>query len=203
VTGWRRDAKRDHFDFVTKMRDRGVEVVEIHNLLAGPEGRSRSRKARSDPDNQVVPTRLSLVLPRRVRRSYLEGSTTASSQKTLIGGSSRKKRTSSRRRVGGKALQVVTGSGPAITEYLLASCEHAVHSAHHLLDLRWCHPNPLYWPARHEETILTKAIYKFHPDFAGNRSTVWWRLIRTEDHRPRRRCAKAGDVDAPSARATC
>ena len=27
--------------------------------------------------------------------------------------------------------------------------------------------NPLYWPARHEETILTTSIYKFHPDFAG------------------------------------
>jgi arginine deiminase len=32
--------------------------------------------------------------------------------------------------------------------------------------------NPLYWPARHDETLLMKAIYTFHPDFAG--STVWW-----------------------------
>ncbi len=33
--------------------------------------------------------------------------------------------------------------------------------------------NPLYWPARHEETILTASIYKFHPDFAG-KVNVWW-----------------------------
>ena len=33
--------------------------------------------------------------------------------------------------------------------------------------------NPLYWPARHEETILTTSIYKFHPDFAG-KVNVWW-----------------------------
>src|SRR5262249_30176625 len=33
--------------------------------------------------------------------------------------------------------------------------------------------NPLFWPARHEETILTTAIYKFHPDFAG-KVNVWW-----------------------------
>src|SRR5699024_7266049 len=33
--------------------------------------------------------------------------------------------------------------------------------------------NPLYWPARHHETILTTAIYKFHPDFAG-KVNVWW-----------------------------
>ncbi len=32
--------------------------------------------------------------------------------------------------------------------------------------------NPLYWPARHDETLLMKAIYQFHPDFVG--STVWW-----------------------------
>jgi arginine deiminase len=32
--------------------------------------------------------------------------------------------------------------------------------------------NPLYWPARHDETLLMKAIYRFHPDYAG--ATVWW-----------------------------
>ncbi|MYS74807.1 arginine deiminase, partial [Streptomyces sp. SID5926] len=32
--------------------------------------------------------------------------------------------------------------------------------------------NPLYWSARHDETLLMKAIYTFHPDFKG--SKVWW-----------------------------
>ncbi|MDN0125150.1 arginine deiminase family protein, partial [Yersinia aleksiciae] len=31
---WVERAKRDHFDFMTKMRERGVDVVEMHNLLA-------------------------------------------------------------------------------------------------------------------------------------------------------------------------
>ncbi len=31
---WVDQAKRDHADFVFKMRDRGVEVVEMHELLA-------------------------------------------------------------------------------------------------------------------------------------------------------------------------
>ncbi len=30
---WVDVAKRDHFDFMQKMRDRGVEVVEMRNLL--------------------------------------------------------------------------------------------------------------------------------------------------------------------------
>ena len=32
--------------------------------------------------------------------------------------------------------------------------------------------NPLYWPARQGETLLMKAIYRFHPDFVG--ATTWW-----------------------------
>ena len=32
--------------------------------------------------------------------------------------------------------------------------------------------DPLFWPARHDETLLMKAIYEFHPDYVG--STVWW-----------------------------
>ena len=52
---WVENAKRDHFDFIPKMRDRGIEVVEMHNLLtetlAIPEGRNgfstiRSRRTR-------------------------------------------------------------------------------------------------------------------------------------------------------------
>ena len=43
-----------------------------------------------------------------------------------------------------------------------------------------CTLNPLYWPARHEETILTTSIYKFDPDFAG-KVKVWWG-DPTKDH---------------------
>jgi arginine deiminase len=39
---WVENAKRDHFDFQQKLRDRGVDVVEMHDLLtqtvAAPEG---------------------------------------------------------------------------------------------------------------------------------------------------------------------
>jgi arginine deiminase len=32
---WVENAQRDHADFVNKLRNRGVEVVELHELLAG------------------------------------------------------------------------------------------------------------------------------------------------------------------------
>ena len=38
--------------------------------------------------------------------------------------------------------------------------------------------NPMYWPARREETLLIAALVRFHPAFAGTQ--VWW-----------------GDADAP------
>src|SRR5437762_9595515 len=31
---WVHEAQKDHFDFVLKMQERGVEVVELHDLLA-------------------------------------------------------------------------------------------------------------------------------------------------------------------------
>ena len=30
---WVQNARRDHYDFMTKMRERGVEVVELHTVL--------------------------------------------------------------------------------------------------------------------------------------------------------------------------
>ena len=41
---WVDNAKRDHFDFVQKMRDRGVDVVEMHNLLAETVAIPEARK---------------------------------------------------------------------------------------------------------------------------------------------------------------
>ncbi|MNC23579.1 Arginine deiminase [compost metagenome] len=34
--------------------------------------------------------------------------------------------------------------------------------------------NPMYWPARRQETLLTTAIYKFHPDFVNAEFDIWW-----------------------------
>ena len=41
---WVHEAQRDHYDFVLKMKERGVEVLELHDLLAetvnDPEARA-------------------------------------------------------------------------------------------------------------------------------------------------------------------
>ena len=41
---WVDNAKRDHFDFASKMRDRGVDVVEMHQMLAETVAMPEARK---------------------------------------------------------------------------------------------------------------------------------------------------------------
>jgi arginine deiminase len=171
---WVDNAKRDHFDFINKMRDRGIDVVEMHNLLAEtvaiPEGKKWIL------DNQVVPDQVGLGLVDEIR-SYLEGLDSRKLAETLLGGLSTE---DFPEKFGGEMLKLVKDAA-GVTEYLLPPLPNTLYTRDTTC---WIYGgvtlNALYWPARHEETILTTAIYKFHPDFAG-KVTVWWG-DPTKDH---------------------
>jgi arginine deiminase len=61
-----------------------------------------------------------------------------------------------------------------VTEYLLPPLPNTLYTRDTTCWIYGgCTLNPLYFPARREETILTTAIYRFHPDFAG-KVRVWW-----------------------------
>ncbi|ACP26598.1 arginine deiminase [Sinorhizobium fredii NGR234] len=164
---WVDNAKRDHVDFMNKMRDRGVEVLEMHNLLAQtvaiPEGKKWIL------DNQVVPNQVGLGLVDEIR-SYLEGLPDRELAETLIGGLSTYEFPET---LGGEMLQLIRDAA-GVAEYLLPPLPNTLYTRDTTC---WIYGgvtlNPLYWPARHEETILAAAIYKFHPDFAG-KVNVWW-----------------------------
>ena len=74
---------------------------------------------------------------------------------------------------GGEMLTLVKDAA-GVTEYLLPPLPNTLYTRDTTC---WIYGgvtlNPLFWPARHEEPILTTAIYKFHPDFAG-KVNVWW-----------------------------
>ena len=171
---WGENAKRDHFDFVTKMRDRGVEVVEMHNLLAETVAVAEGKKWILD--NQVVPNQMGLGFIDELR-SYLEGLDNRKLAETLIGGLSTHDFPDAH---GGQALKGAREAARG-TEYLLPPLPNTLYSRDTTC---WIYGgvslNPLYWPARHEETILTTAIYRYHPDFAG-KVNVWWG-DPTQDH---------------------
>ena len=171
---WVDNAKRDHFDFVTKMRDRGIEVLDMHNLLAEtvavPEGKKWIL------DNQVVPNQVGLGFIDELK-SYLSGLDNRKLAETLIGGLSTHDFPETH---GGEALKMVREAAGA-TEYLLPPLPNTLYTRDTTC---WIYGgvtlNALYWPARHEETILSAAIYKFHPDFA-DKVNVWWG-DPTQDH---------------------
>jgi arginine deiminase len=171
---WVDNAKRDHFDFVQKMRDRGVEVVEMHNLLTQTVAIPEAKKWILD--NQVVPDQVGLGLVDELR-SYLESLAPRDLAETLIGGLSTHDFPDAH---GGEMLKLVREAA-GMTEYLLPPLPNTLYTRDTTC---WIYGgvtlNALYWPARHEETILVTAIYKFHPDFA-EKVNVWWG-DPTKDH---------------------
>jgi arginine deiminase len=162
---WVENARRDHLDFQQKMRDRGIDVVEMHDLLAEtvaiPEAKAWIL------DHQVVPNEIGLGLMDEVR-SYLDGLTDRELAETLIGG------LSTHEFPGASDTMQLVRDAAGVNEYLLPPLPNTLYTRDTTC---WIYGgvtlNPLYWPARHEETILATSIYKFHPDFAG-KVTVWW-----------------------------
>jgi arginine deiminase len=171
---WVENAKRDHFDFVQKMRDRGIDVVEMHNLLTETVAIPEAKKWILD--NQVIPNQVGLGLVDEIR-SYLEGLTHRKLAETLIGGLS----TYDFPEIAGGEMLKVVREAAGITEYLLPPLPNTLYTRDTTCWIYGgCTVNPLFWPARHEETILTTSIYKFHPDFVG-KVKVWWG-DPTQDH---------------------
>ncbi len=164
---WVDNARRDHFDFVTKMRQRGVEVLEMHNLLAETVSIPQARKWILD--HQVVPNQVGIGLLSELR-DYLNNVPSRTLAEMLIGGLSAEEFPD---QLGSAHLALLREASGA-KDYLLAPLPNTLYTRDTTC---WIYGgvtlNPLYWPARHEETILTTAIYKFHPSFA-DKVNVWW-----------------------------
>ena len=163
---WVQNARRDHFDFMTKMRDRGVEVVELHNLLtetlADPEARTwlldRKITANEVGLGLVASTRafLETLEPRRLAEFMVGGLATADLPDGFR-----------------PAYLALAREHTGVREYLMPPLPNTLYTRDTTC---WIYGgvtlNPLYWPARRDETLLMKAIYTFHPDFAD--ATIWW-----------------------------
>ncbi len=163
---WVENAQRDHADFVNKLTQRGVEVVELHDLVAQtmaiPEARSWLL------DRKVVPNKVGLGLVDGTR-SFLESLEPQALAEFLIGGMAVNDLPEDFR----SGYVSLARESVGAREYLLPPLPNTLYTRDTTC---WLYGgltmNPLYWPARKDETILYKAMYEFHPDFVG--STVWW-----------------------------
>jgi arginine deiminase len=163
---WVENAQRDHADFRNKLADRGVEVVELHDLLAEtmaiPEAKAWLL------DRKIVANQVGIGLVDGTR-AFLESLSTRKLAEYLIGGLATRDLPGDFRSAYVSLARESTGA----REYLMPPLPNTLYTRDTTC---WLYGgvtlNPLFWPARHDETLLYKAIYLHHPDFVG--STVWW-----------------------------
>ncbi|WP_107878603.1 arginine deiminase [Neisseria animaloris] len=165
---WVSQAKRDHFDFVTKMRERGVEVLEMHNLLAETIGDPKALKWILD--RKITANNVSGIIMNELR-SWFEGLNARQQAEFLIGGVSVNDLPSDLNGDVGALLRAAQGNAG----FVLPPLPNTQFTRDNTC---WIYGgvslNPMYWPARRQETLLTSAIYKFHPLFAEEDFKVWW-----------------------------
>ncbi|MGW6283411.1 arginine deiminase [Streptomyces sp. NPDC055107] len=163
---WVENAQRDHADFVAQLTARGVEVVELHDLLAAtvavPEARAWLL------DRKITANEVGLGLIDDTR-AFLETLTPRQLAEYLIGGLATADLPDAFR----SGYVALAREGAGAREYLMPPLPNTLYTRDTTC---WLYGgvtlNPLYWSARRDETLLMKAIYAFHPDFRG--STVWW-----------------------------
>lgn len=163
---WVDAARRDHLDFVHKLRDRDIEVVELHDLLAETLAIPGAKSWLLD--RKIVPNRVGLGMAQPTR-DYLDSLAPHVVARLLIGG------------LGitdlPKELQTshmaLARQHNGDREYLIPPLPNTLYTRD---TTSWVYGgltlNPLYWNVRQEETLLMKAIYDFHPQYTG--SQVWW-----------------------------
>ena len=163
---WVQNARRDHFDFMSKLRDRGVEVVELHNLLTEMLAIGEARQWLLDRKITANEVGLGLLDDTRAFLDALEPRKLA---EFMIGGLATTDLPDDFR----PGYLALVREHTGVRDYLMPPLPNTLFTRDTTC---WIYGgvtlNPLYWPARHDETLLMKALYTFHPEFAGAR--IWW-----------------------------
>ena len=162
---WVQEAQKDHYDFVLKMQQRGVEVLDLHELLAET---LTDLGARSWVlDRRVTANSVGLTVARAVR-PWLEAMPAKKLADHLIGGIAMEDLPKSESSA--LLLEVLGG-----TSFLIPPIPNTLFQRDPSC---WIYGgvtcNPMFWPARKPESLLQRAIYKFHPDFRSGDFKIWF-----------------------------
>jgi arginine deiminase len=162
---WVQEAQKDHYDFVLKMKERGVEVLELHQLLAEVLACKDAR---------------SFILDRRVTPN-LVGSGTVDAVRPWLDAMPAKELAA--HLIGGFAIaDIPDGDAKSMLTEAFGGTDFLLPPIPNTLFQRdpscWIYNgvtcNPMYWPARKPEALLQRAVYKFHPMFKGADFHIWW-----------------------------
>ena len=153
---WVEEAQKDHRNFVTQMQQRGIEVLELHELLAQTVSDANARKWILD--RRITPNSVGLLTTQALR-PWLNEMPAARLADHLIGGIAMSDVPKSEQSA--LLFEVLGG-----TTFLIPPIPNTLFQRDPscwIYDGVTC--NPMYWPARHPETLLQRAVYKFHPRF--------------------------------------
>jgi len=162
---WVQEAQKDHYDFVLKMRERGVEVLDLHELLAETLKDKAARAWVLDRRITVNDVGTGAV---RFLRPWLDELPADKLAEHLIGGIA--------------ILDIPKSEWSALLADAYEGTDFLIPPVPNTLFQRdpscWIYSgvtcNPMYWPARKPETLLQRAVYKFHPRFKGGDFRMWW-----------------------------
>ncbi len=163
---WVEQAQADHADFVGKMEDRGIEVLELHSLLREIADDPHARRWMLDrivTSNAAGPRLLEGV------RAFLEELSPAELVRHLLGGLATQEIPDDHLPADGDLIRRSADED----EFIIDPVPNTLYTRDTTC---WIYGgvtlNPLYWPARKRETMLMKALYLFHPAFVDAR--IWW-----------------------------
>jgi arginine deiminase len=156
---WVDNARRDHQEFVSLMRSRGIEVLELHHLLAETLAIPAARGWLLD--RKLTPDEVGLGLATEIRL-FLESLDSMELSRYVLGGLSTNDLP---RDFSSPSMQLVREES-GMRDYLMPPLPNTLYTRD---TTSWIYGgvtlNPLFWPARHAETLIMKAIYSFHPSF--------------------------------------
>jgi arginine deiminase len=161
---WVEQAQRDFAQFVREMTARGIEVLELHELLAQTLDMPEAKRWLLERKVVADSVGLGLVDDLRVALAELPHPRLA---ELLIGGLTK-----------ADLPFKPTGLLAAyleIDDFVLAPLPNALFTRDTAC---WIGEGvclgPMYWPARRGETLLVAAVLRFHPRFGNAGVRTWW-----------------------------
>jgi arginine deiminase len=161
---WVRRARQEFDAFVDLMRERGVEVLLLHELLAQTLEDAEAREwllSRRVRDEEVT------VMFTQPLKEWLTEMPAADLATRLTGGIT----------VDEVPEEIHSAIGPALhaTDFVLAPLPNQLFTRD---PSAWLYGgvtlNPMFWQARRPETLNLDAIYRFHPRFRDAGFQIWF-----------------------------
>lgn len=166
---WVEEAQKHHDDFVAQMKARDIEVLDMQVMLGEVLDNKEARKFVLD--RRVADDMVNPIVAKDFRDFFTEMDSKELAR-YLIGGINLDEIPDE---VGGVYKKAVTPDGYNLDDWIFNPLPNTQFTRD---NSAWVFNgvslNPMYWQARRQETLLTHAIYQYHPRFANEDFNIWF-----------------------------